>query len=71
MVMSMFITTLLVAPFEEVLTKTRYSKKCNKLLNSAFRTITRRSTRSINAFLLTDNHRRTNIRTKNYTNVRA
>lgn len=57
MVMSMFITTLLVTPCDFV--KTRYFKKYNKLLNSAFRTITWRSTRSINAFLLTDNHRRT------------
>lgn len=43
--------------FEDVL-KTCYFKKYNQLLNSAFRTITRRSIRS-KYFLLTDNHRRT------------
>lgn len=60
---SMFVTIFHVGSFEDVL-KTCYFKKKNEkkknsqLLNSAFRTITRRSTRN-KYFLLTDNHRRT------------
>lgn len=44
--------------FEDLLFQKKKEKKNSQLLNSAFRTITRRSTRS-KYFLLTDNHRRT------------
>lgn len=61
---SMFVTIFHVRSFENVLKTCYFKKKMKKknknsqLLNSAFRTITRRSTRS-KYFLLTDNHRRT------------
>lgn len=54
-VMSTFITILLVKSFEDVLI-TCYFKEYSKLLNSAFRTIIRRSTRN-KYFLPTDSNR--------------